>query len=89
METTAHQAEIASEMLESLVTSLPPESLRSLAAFKASPRVQSRVDDLARKCNAGEISDTEQAEYEAYVRVANVLGVLKVKAKRALGDMGG
>ena len=89
MQSTAQQADIASEMLESLVASLTPESLRSFASFQASKRVQVRVDELARKCNAGTMSDTEQAEYEAYVQVGNILSIMKAKAKRTLGESDG
>ena len=37
---------------------------------------------LAAKCNEGELSQQERDEYEEYVRVGNLLALIKAKAKR-------
>ncbi len=84
MDAFAHQSAIISDMLDPLTEALTPESNALLANLKAKPSVQSRMDTLAEKCNEGTLSEAEQSEYEAYVRVGNVINLLKAKAKKAL-----
>lgn len=80
----ATQEAIINEMLEPLLDALTPESARALSKFQAKPSIQARVDQLASKCNEGELSEAERAEYEEYVRVGNLLALIKAKAKRCL-----
>ena len=82
----ASQEAILNEMLEPLLDALTPESARALAQFRAKPSIQARVDQLAAKCNQGELSDEERAEYEEYVRVGNLMAIIKAKAKRVLAQ---
>ncbi len=77
---------ILDEMLEPLVEALTPESARVLSQIQAKPSIQARVDRLASKCNEGELSAEERAEYEDYVRIGNVLALIKAKAKRVLAE---
>jgi hypothetical protein len=73
-------------MLEPLVEALTPEAARALADFQAKPAIQARVDQLAPKCNEGDLTEEERAEYENYVRIGNVLALIKAKARRVLAD---
>jgi hypothetical protein len=82
----ATQEAILDEMLEPLVEALTPESARVLSQIQAKPSIQARVDRLASKCNEGELSAEERAEYEDYVRIGNVLALIKAKAKRVLAE---
>jgi hypothetical protein len=82
---TTQQA-LLDEMLEPLVEALTPDSARLLAQIQAKPAVQSRVDQLAEKCNEGNLSAEEQAEYEEYVRIGTILALIKAKAKRVLAE---
>jgi hypothetical protein len=82
----ATQDVILDQMLEPLVEALTPESARALAEFQAKPSIQARVDQLAAKCNEGELTEDERAEYENYVRVGNVLALIKAKARRVLAE---
>jgi hypothetical protein len=82
----ATQDAILDQMLEPLVEALTPESARALAQFQAKPSIQARVDQLAAKCNEGEFTDEERAEYENYVRVGNLLALIKAKARRVLAE---
>jgi hypothetical protein len=43
--------------------------------------VQTRLADLAGKCNAGLLTPAEQAEYESYVQAADMISVLQAKAR--------
>jgi hypothetical protein len=80
------QDAILHQMLEPLVEALTPESARALAEFQAKPAIQARVDQLATKCNEGELTEEERAEYENYVRIGNVLALIKAKARRVLAE---
>lgn len=73
-------------MLEPLVEALTPETARVLSQIQPKPTVQERVDQLASKCNEGNLSGEEQAEYEDYVRVGNLLALIKAKARQVLAE---
>ena len=75
---------IISDMLDPFTQALTPELTRQLADLKASPEVQARVSVLAEKCNEGELTELEQAEYEAFVRGGNLINIIKAKARKAL-----
>ena len=87
MDTATTQTAIINDMLEPLTEALTPETARQLADLKAKPSVQVRVDELARKCNEGELTEQERLEYETYVRVGNVFSLLKAKAKAHRGKI--
>jgi hypothetical protein len=82
----ATQEAILDEMLEPLVEALTPETARAVAQIRPKASVQARVDQLASKCNEGNLSADERAEYEDYVRVGNLLAVIKAKARRIVAE---
>ena len=69
---------------ESLADALTPAAARALASFRASPDVQARIAELGEKCNEGQLTPEERAEYEAYVRAIDVIAILQSKARRQL-----
>lgn len=81
----ANDTSIISEMLQPL-GSLTRQAASEIAEIRVPETVQDRVAELADKHNQGTISDEELAEYEQYVRVGNVLSVIKAKAKKVLAD---
>jgi hypothetical protein len=80
------QSDIIDEMLEPFTEALTPEAARSLAALKPKPAVQARVDELAAKCNEGDLTEAERREYETYVQVGNIFALLTAKAKKIIAD---
>jgi len=82
----ATQEAIIDEMLEPLTQAMTPETARLFADLKAPSSLQSRVNHLAAKCNAGELTDEERADYENYVRVGNLFALIKARAKRVIAD---
>ena len=76
--------QVLSELLEPLSNCLTPEVARRVVALRASAAAQRRVDELAEKCNDGELSADERAEYEAYVMAGNLIAVIQAKARRLL-----
>jgi hypothetical protein len=47
-------------------------------------KAQTRIDKLARKCNAGQLTDAERSEYETYVYAIDFIAVLQAKARALL-----
>ena len=71
-------------MLDPLSDVLTPALARRLVRFRADAATQARVQELADKCNEGELTPAERREYAAYVRAIHVISVLQSKARIAL-----
>jgi hypothetical protein len=76
-------------LIDSLSLCLDVESARRVSEFHAAPAIQARVDVLAGRANQGLLTDDERAEYEAFVNIADLISILKVKALRQLNSQGG
>jgi hypothetical protein len=68
-------------LLDPVTRSLNLEAARKLANLKADAKIQARITKLAAKCNEGELSPLELAEYERYVTAGNLIAILKAKAR--------
>ncbi len=79
---------ILQRLLEPVASSLNEEAARQLIGLKADAKAQVRVDELARKCNKGELSPEERSEYESYVLAGEVVAVLQAKARILLSRRG-
>jgi hypothetical protein len=71
-------------LLDGQEASLSPAAARAILQIKF-PKVDlRRLDDLAAKARAGQMTDAETSECEAYSRVNSLLSIMKTKARRAL-----
>jgi hypothetical protein len=61
---------------------LTPDGARRLVNLRADPAVQGRIDELADRCNAGQLTVEERSEYETYVSFIDFIGLLQAKARR-------
>jgi uncharacterized protein YnzC (UPF0291/DUF896 family) len=84
IETTEHGTTLLDDLLDPFGECLTPEVARKLVNLQASPAVIARVDYLADKCNEGTLSTSEQAEYESYVHVNEVMMLIKARARKFL-----
>jgi len=75
---------VLSQLLEPVGRMMPVEFAEELAAMRATPQVQDRVEELAEKCNEGKLTPDERAEYEAYVDAIDVISLLQAKARAVL-----
>jgi hypothetical protein len=75
---------VLSQLLEPVGRMMPVKFAEELAAMRATPEVQRRIDDLAEKCSAGDLTLEERAEYEAYVDAIDVISLLQAKARAVL-----
>lgn len=65
---------------------LTPEVAKRIVALRADRELQSRVDELADKANAGTLSDNERSEYEQYVSFSQFVTLLQIKARDLLDE---
>ncbi len=72
---------VLDRMLDPVITR---ELAQQLLAYRADLELQSRIDELAEKCNEGILSPTEREEYEAYVSAISFVSILQAKARRVL-----
>ncbi len=82
--TTSDEIAIWARVIAPEKNGLPPEAARSVLGLTFGEQDKARLADLAAKCNEGKLSARERAEYEAYVKVGDVLSLLHLKAKRSL-----
>jgi hypothetical protein len=74
-------------LLEPVSRSLNVEAARKLIRLKADAKTQARVDELAAKCNEGELTSAERAEYEGYVTAGTVIAILRAQAQHLLAKL--
>ncbi|HEY1376929.1 MAG TPA: hypothetical protein VGF55_09045 [Gemmataceae bacterium] len=77
-------ATMLDRLLDPVGRSLNGEAARALMAIKADAAAQARIDELAEKCNQGELTPAERVEYESCVAAASVIAVLQAKARAHL-----
>lgn len=82
----AQATSVLDRLLDSVGRTMTPDFAQELVEFRAAPDVQARIDDLAEKCNEGQLSDNERAEYENYVQAIHFIAILQRKAKRFLAN---
>lgn len=75
---------VLDRFLEPIRQSLTPEQVRSLINFQVDAATQATIDELARKCNEGELTERERAEYEAFVDAGDIIAILQAKAREYL-----
>ncbi len=77
---------VLDRLLEPVARILTPEFARQLVALRADPEVQDRINALAERCNEGQLTPEERADYETYVRFVDFLAIIQAKARRVLAE---
>jgi hypothetical protein len=77
-------ADALERLLAPVSRSLNVEAARKLVRLKADAKTQARVDKLARKCNEGELTPRERAQYERFVTAGNLIAILQAEARLLL-----
>ncbi|MGA8349078.1 MAG: hypothetical protein WB773_14925 [Isosphaeraceae bacterium] len=76
-------------MLDPLSGCLNVEAAERIVALRIDPDIQSRIEELAGRSNEGRLTEDERAEYDSYVEGAEILSLIKLKARRYLLARGG
>lgn len=63
---------------------LTPAQARAIVEFRGDERLAQRLEELAFKCNEGELTDQERAEYEGYAHANRFIAMVQAKARRLL-----
>ncbi len=72
---------VLDRLLDPVSRCFTTEGAQALAELQADPVAQARVEELAEKCNEGQLTTEERLEYETYVHVGNLIGILQAKAR--------
>ena len=64
------------------------EQARAIVQYRSDEALQQRIEELARKSNEGELTESERAEYEGYVRANKFVAVLQAKLRKLLRTTG-
>jgi hypothetical protein len=83
---TAEQDSILNQLLDPITQFLTPEVARRIADLRAGEKLQSKVDDLADKANAGTLNELERSEYEQYVKFSQFVTLLQIQARNRLDE---
>lgn len=71
-------------LLDPLSDCLNPEAAQRIVALGIAPDIQARIAELADRSNEGLLTAEERAEYDGYVEGAEILSLIKLKARRFL-----
>jgi hypothetical protein len=71
-------------LLDTFSRCLDAESARRVTEFRLDPAVQARISFLGERANDGSLSEGERGEYESLVNAADLISILKLKARRQL-----
>ena len=63
-----------------------PDRAEAVLRFRADAELQRRIEDLAGKSTEGQLTDTERAEYEGYVRANKFVAILQRQARQMIGS---
>jgi len=75
---------VLDRLLDPVGDFLTPEVARRLVAYRADAATQTRIDELAEKCNEGQLSQAERREYETYISAIDFVTFLQAKARTLL-----
>lgn len=81
MNATASEPPLADRLLEPLSRCIRGDGEQELLNLRADEALQSRIDVLADRCDEGQLTPEERAEYETYVRLGNFIAILQAKAR--------
>ena len=60
------------------------DQARAIVNFRGDAQLRARIEELAAKCNEGELSAAELAEYEGYVKANKFIAILQAKVGKLL-----
>lgn len=59
-----------------------PEKAEKVLSFRAAPKLQARIEELAVKSTEGQLAETEKAEYTGYVWANKFVAILQRQARQ-------
>lgn len=71
-------------LLEAFSRCLNPEAARQVVQLQIDASLQAQIDQLAEQANEGTLSEADRREYEALINAADIISILKLKARHQL-----
>jgi hypothetical protein len=78
------ESSILSRVIQADAGNLPHDLARYVLTLDFPPADHQRIAELSAKAQAGALTDEEQAELDAYLRVNNFLMIVRSKARMSL-----
>ena len=75
---------IWARLLEGRSDDISPEAARYLLSIEFGESDRARMEELADKSEAGLLTQQEEAEFDGYLHIGNLLAVMQSKARIAL-----
>ena len=75
---------LADKVLDLAAECFDAPTLDALAKLRLSPKLAARVDRFAAKANEGGLTPRERAEYQAYIKTAELLALIQLRARLKL-----
>ena len=63
-----------------------PEKAEAVVNFRADPKLQARIEELAAKSTEGQLTEAEKAEYAGYVRANKFVATLQRQARQLVSS---
>jgi hypothetical protein len=82
----SHQDPVLDEVLDPVARCFTPDVASQIASLRADPKLQARLDALARKSSDGELTEEEREQYHAYVEAIDLISILQAKARQILAN---
>jgi hypothetical protein len=82
---TQQEYSVIEEFLSPIVAALTPDVAERLLDYRLSPQYEAHINDLAEKANEGTLTEKEREEYGQIVEAIDLVSILKLKVKTALG----
>jgi hypothetical protein len=81
---SAQSTLVLDEILKPITRCLTVDNAQQFLNHRPRRRVLARIEKLARKCNEGELTPEERAEYESYVFAGEFVALVQAKARAIL-----
>lgn len=75
---------LVTRLLEPVRRCFTPKGARKLLKLRADRQMQARAEELAEKCNEGQLTPAEREEYESYISASNFIAILQAQARAFL-----
>ena len=62
------------------------EKADAVVNFRADPKLQARIEELADRSTEGQLTEAEKAEYTGYVRANKFVAILQRQARQLVGS---
>jgi hypothetical protein len=77
-------ASVLDRLLSPIAGQLTTKAAERVTKFRIDSKTQAKVDKLAEKANEGLLTESERAEYLAFIEAMDAITIFKSKTRRAL-----